>query len=303
MPRGVYGERLARVVHLEHAPSVRVQVLQKAEFAATRLFCHARRADGMTDPTPREEAFLVSLNLRETPAYDYWVEGRPVAAEPLRIGSTNLIDLRDHHVANLREPFDSLLMYVTRDSLRLLSESEGLPQIESLHLAPGRLVDDRVIANLGAALLPAVDEPERANRVFLEHVAIALQVHLVHEYGVIRRQEQRRGGLTAADERRAKDLLMSRIDGDVSIAELAQECGLSRSHFIRAFKASTGRPPYRWLAEQRLRMARELLRDSKLSIADVTQRLGFVNQSHFTRAFAKAYGVTPGAVRPQRNRH
>ena len=53
MPRGVYGERLARVVHLEQAPSVRVQVLQKAEFAATRLFCHARRADGMTDPTPR----------------------------------------------------------------------------------------------------------------------------------------------------------------------------------------------------------------------------------------------------------
>lgn len=301
MPRGVYGERLARVVHLEQAPSVRIQVLQKSEFAATRLFCHRRRADGMTDPTPREDAFLVCLNLREAPAYEYWVEGRPVAAEPLRIGSTNLIDLNVHHVANLREPFDSLLMYVPRASLRLLSESEGLPQVESLNLPPGRLVDDRVIENLGSALLPAVEEPERANRVFVEHIALALQVHLVQQYGGVRQEERRSGALSADDVRRVKDLLMSRLDGDVSIAALASECGLSRSHFIRAFKASTGRPPYRWLAEQRLLQARQLLVDSKLSIVEITERLGFVNQSHFTRAFAKAYGVTPGALRRHRN--
>ncbi|MDQ2645191.1 MAG: AraC family transcriptional regulator [Myxococcota bacterium] len=303
MPRGVYGERLARVARLEQAPSVRVQILQKAEFAATRLYCHARRADGMTEPTPREDAFLVSLNLRESPAYDYWVGGRPVAAEPLRIGSTNLIDLNVHHVANLREPFDSLLMYVSRASLQQLSESEGLPEVESLNLAPGRLVDDSVIANLGATLLPALEQPERANRVFLEHVAIALQVHLVQQYGGVRPAEPRRGALSPEDERRVKDLLMSRIDGDVSIAALASECGLSRSHFIRAFKASTGRPPYRWLAERRLLAARELLVGSKLSIAEITQRLGYVNQSHLTRAFAKAYGVTPGALRRQRKRH
>lgn len=303
MPRGVYGERLARVARLEQAPSVRVQILHKAEFAATRLFCLARRADGMTDATPREDAFLVSLNLRASPAYDYWVAGRPVAVEPLRAGSTHIIDLNVHHVANLREPFDSLLMYVPRASLRLLSESEGLPEVESLYLAPGRLVDDRVIANLGAALLPAVEQPERANRVFLEHVALALQVHLVQHYGGVVRSEPRRGALSPEHERRVKDLLMSRIDGDVSIAALALECRLSRSHFIRAFKASTGRPPYRWLAEQRLLLARELLMDPKLSIAEVTQRLGYVNQSHFTRAFAKAYGVTPGELRRQRNRH
>ncbi len=303
MPRGVYGERLARLARLEQAPCVRVQILQKAEFAATRLYCHARRADGMTEPTPREDAFLVSLNLRESPAYDYWVGGRPVAAEPLRIGSTNLIDLNVHHVANLREPFDSLLMYVSRASLQQLSESEGLPEVESLNLAPGRLVDDSVIANLGATLLPALEQPERANRVFLEHVAIALQVHLVHQYGGVRPAAPRRGALSPEDERRVKDLLMSRIDGDVSIAALASECGLSRSHFIRAFKASTGRPPYRWLAERRLLAARELLVGSKLSIAEITRRLGYVNQSHLTRAFAKAYGVTPGALRRQRKRH
>jgi AraC-like DNA-binding protein len=303
MPRGVYGERLARVARLERAPSVRVQVLQKAEFAATRLYCHARRPDGMTEPTPREDAFLVSLNLRESPAYDYWVGGRPVAAEPLRIGSTNLIDLNEHHVANLREPFDSLLMYVSRASLQLLSESEGLPEVESLNLAPGRLVDDRVIENLGATLLPALEQPEGTNRVFLGHVAIALQVHLIQQYGGVRPPEPRRGALSPEHERRVKDLLMSRLDGDVSIAALADECGLSRSHFIRAFKASTGRPPYRWLAERRLLSARELLLDSKLSIAEITRRLGYVNQSHLTRAFAKAYGVTPGALRRQRKRY
>ena len=64
-----------------------------------------------------------------------------------------------------------------------------------------------------------------------------------------------RGGLSPWQERRAKEAMNANLHGDVSIAELARECGLSNSHFARAFKQATGRPPYQWLLEGRVETA------------------------------------------------
>ena len=90
---------------------------------------------------------------------------------------------------------------------------------------------------------------------------------------------------------------MARLNGEVTLEVLAQECGLSRSHFARAFKKATGLPPHRWLLDRRIERARELLLNSPLPIADVADLCGFADQSHFTRVFTNALGVSPGEWR------
>ena len=57
-------------------------------------------------------------------------------------------------------------------------------------------------------------------------------------------------------ERLAKELLLARLAGEVSLADVARECRLSRSHFSKAFKASTGSSPHAWLTRQRIDRAR-----------------------------------------------
>lgn len=110
----------------------------------------------------------------------------------------------------------------------------------------------------------------------------------------------RRGGLAPWQERRAKAMLLEADDAAVGLLELARACRLSRSHFARAFKATTGASPHRWRAARRLDRAKELLATTELPIRDVAKCCGFADQSHLTRAFAKAMHATPSHWRRTR---
>jgi AraC-like DNA-binding protein len=102
------------------------------------------------------------------------------------------------------------------------------------------------------------------------------------------------GGLTPSQERRAKELLIDSISGDLPLSDLARECGLSLTSFSRAFRKSVGVPPHRWVIQQRIELAKTLLRGDPMSLAEVALECGFSDQSHFTRFFTAAVGASPG---------
>jgi NADP-dependent 3-hydroxy acid dehydrogenase YdfG/AraC-like DNA-binding protein len=138
----------------------------------------------------------------------------------------------------------------------------------------------------------------KAVRVQADHVLLPLCAYFASAYGGLRiPSEPIRGGLASWQERRAKEILRARLDGKVSLAELARECELSRSHFARAFKQSIGTSPHRWLLARRAEKAKDLLIRSKLSLAEIALACGFADQSHFTRVFADLVGTSPGAWR------
>ena len=95
-------------------------------------------------------------------------------------------------------------------------------------------------------------------------------------------------------------MMRSHLDEAVPLAELARACKLSPSHFARAFRQTTGRPPHRWLVEQRIEKAKQLLVDTTLSLAQIAQNCGFADQSHFTRVFAQLVQSSPGQWRRHR---
>jgi AraC-like DNA-binding protein len=90
--------------------------------------------------------------------------------------------------------------------------------------------------------------------------------------------------------------LASRRPG-LGIAELAAESGLSRDYFARAFRATFGMPPRRWLLQERLRAARDLLGRSPMSIKEVARAVGCRDANLFARQFTRAYGRSPRAHR------
>ncbi|HTH75599.1 MAG TPA: AraC family transcriptional regulator [Trinickia sp.] len=103
-----------------------------------------------------------------------------------------------------------------------------------------------------------------------------------------------------ASIRRAK----ARIDDDpcepVTLEGLAAEAGMSRFQLLRGFAREMGLPPHAYLIQRRLALARRLI-EQGMPLAGAAAGAGFADQSHMTRAFVRAFGVTPaqyaGAVR------
>ena len=93
---------------------------------------------------------------------------------------------------------------------------------------------------------------------------------------------------------------MAHLDGRIGLEALAAECRLSRSHFARAFRISTGVSPLRWLAAQRVERTKVLLLNSDLSLEQIAAPCGFADASHLTRSFLRATGLRPGAWRQVR---
>ncbi len=301
-PRGTHERGSGEIARIEDAPAVKMKLLQSSLLAVTRFSCE-RPDHPVTASIPRENAYVVTLERLDTPSHPFWVDGRELQFAPKRRGQCAIFDLNRGLGASLHSRFDNLQVRIPRVALDAVTDDIDAPRVESVATPPGVALDDAVIRHLGAILFSAVEEPERANRLFLDHIAMALHLHLVGAYGHARpRRPLKRGGLPPAQVRRVKDMLLARLNGEVSMQELAALCGLSRSHFARAFRTSVGQPPYRWLLARRVDRARDLLLHSALSLAQIAVESGFASQSHFTTAFVRSVGVSPGAWRRSRRR-
>jgi AraC family transcriptional regulator len=93
----------------------------------------------------------------------------------------------------------------------------------------------------------------------------------------------------------AREKLETELDHPHTISGLARSVGMSMFHFTRVFTELVGRPPHRHLAEARLRAARAMLLSGR-SVTETCFACGFGNLSHFSRSFARRYGVAPSRV-------
>ncbi len=103
-----------------------------------------------------------------------------------------------------------------------------------------------------------------------------------------------RGGLAGGDLRRVRAYIDDHLGERISLEELARQAGVSRFHFARQFRLSTGESPMGYVRRVRVEHSKSILQARGSSIAEVAARLGFSDQSHFTRIFGRLVGVSPG---------
>ena len=198
---------------------------------------------GMTDAQVRAEAYAACVHLDEFISYDIWCDERHESSRALREGAIHINDMRHLWRADIRSSFHVVNFYITQSALDEISEEYGGSGTMELRCPMSNAFVDNVFKNLALALLPAIAHPDEANKLFLEHTARAVKVHLATTYGSLRCQTTwGRGGLAPWQERRAKDMLRADLSGNLSLTELADACRLSVSHFSQAFKQTVGCP-------------------------------------------------------------
>ena len=291
-----FGERLATRLRAEEARTIVTRILRTADMAVTETRCDDP-IPGLSHPIQREDAYLVALTLRDFPRRKYWQDGRQMPVCDLRLGQVDLHDLKCGPVALLDQPYHDLFFYIPRNAFDAIADDSDAARIGDLNHSPVAF-DDATIAHLGWAALPAVRNPEQANQLFLDHVFLALGTYVAQRYGGLRPPSRPvAGGLAPWQVKRAKEIFSAKLDNSVALKEVARECGLSLSYFSRAFRHSVGVPPHTWLLQRRIEVAKEKLRDRRLSVSQVALACGFADQSHLTRVFTRMVGISPAAWR------
>lgn len=93
------------------------------------------------------------------------------------------------------------------------------------------------------------------------------------------------------------DLIEARLDGELTVQDIADALGLSAGFFCRALRTAIGKSPHDHIIDRRVARARTLLADAALDLSAVAHASGFASHAHMTATFRKRLGVTPRELR------
>ena len=289
---------VAHCLGLKTAPLLTTRSLPGQQISATHIVCGPEHI-GMTARVPREDTFQVAINLTDMPIHEVWSKGRPLISEGWAEDSMRIVNLAGDIAGRIFYPHEVIGLDIPRASLDSFTDEAGGRRAANLSCPPG--TKDLTVTHLVRALLPAFARPQEASALFVDHTILAVCSHLVqrHGGGIFQSAAITRGGLTPAQTARAKDLLANNLKADLCIADIAKECGVSRQHFIKAFKKTVGCTPHQWLQRQRVNLVKDLLGNTPMPISEIALKAGFADQSHLTRVFGAFVGDTPAVWRRQ----
>ncbi len=251
----------------------------------------------------RSDGYLLCLQRKRRPPAQRWMDGKRIDACTVAPGQFMLFDMTKQHAAVHYGAVDCVSLYTPRVALDRLHEEHGLPAFTTLRGVHGASHADGQIHRLMECVVPAFDHPDTACELFLDQVALAILAYLAHAYGERDQAfKTMKGGLAPWQQRRVEALLRENPRGELTLETLGRECGLSRAHFARSFKITTGKSPMAWLQAQRLARAQDLLAHTLLSLSEVAHACGYVDQSHLSRTFVKHFGTAPGEWRRLRRK-
>jgi AraC family transcriptional regulator len=157
---------------------------------------------------------------------------------------------------------------------------------------------DPLIQHMGLALKAELAVGGADSRLYAESMVTALSAHLLRRY--TSRQQINRdytGGLPKYKRDRAIAYIHENLDQNITLAELSNIVKMSPHYFATLFKQSTGLSPHQYITKCRIETAKQLLIKQELTIVEISQQVGFQNQSHFTRVFRQHAKTTPKIYR------
>jgi AraC-like DNA-binding protein len=232
-------------------------------------------------------AFLINLRGEARIGQDF-IEGRSVGFRPRRPGS--LIFVPAHHEWTGWDEGDETGSYL------LMTIDPGFAELSlgQEHLAalkPSIGFRNNMIEASLQRVVSELRNPDPISIVMAESQAVQALAHLIRLSGTD--EEILKGGLSLAQLQRIFTIIEDRLSTPPNLDELAGAIGVSRRHFFRAFKQSTGKTPHRYLAEYRLERTLDLLRSTDLLATEIAIECGFSSSSHFTYTFKRAFGLRP----------
>lgn len=181
-----------------------------------------------------------------------------------------------------------------------LMDDYNLPAVPARSIRHSCGAQDEVINQIGLSVLSEMMSPTAAGRMLVETSSLLLAARLAHshlETELIRPPIGSRHRLDDGRLRRVFAYVEEHLCQGISVADLANVACLSVFHFTRAFAATMGVPPHRYVSQRRLESAKAMIATGRASLGEIAIDCQFSSQSSFTRAFRRATGMTPAEYR------
>jgi AraC family transcriptional regulator len=163
-------------------------------------------------------------------------------------------------------------------------------------LTPQIVVEDTVIAALLTNMAAEVAEGCPGGTLYGESVSLSLSSYLLGRFALKRATQQALRKFSQVEARRVTDYIHANLDRALNLTELAELVQLRPRSFFRIFSSTFGTTPHRYIIEQRVDVAKQLIARGH-RLAEMAVKLGFASQSHFASVFRKVAGMPPGQFR------
>ncbi len=292
-----YGQKFVSPFKADSVSQLAVSGPKKSRLLVSRLRRDTPGHGLVTAPQQEGGAvYSVLLQLREQTSRELFVADKCVHRGSYAARTTSIVNHLERPMANLLSPFDNLMFTVPQITLDEIADERGVARVNQLYCRAGGVFDETVW-HLGNALLPVLERPNEVGALYAQQLMLAINTYFAQTFGGLRQPKDKAGMLASWQLKRATESMTSLADDDLSLKELASQCGLSISYFVRAFKSTTGDSPHRWILRHRIECAKSMLAQGDASLVDIATSCGFADQSHFTRMFRSFVGVTPAAWR------
>jgi AraC-like DNA-binding protein/mannose-6-phosphate isomerase-like protein (cupin superfamily) len=208
------------------------------------------------------------------------------ANEDLKLVSMNFQPeiVRSGKVAGEEEYYLSPFLYQGADFAHVISRSENL----------SREVFDLIVKIHRE--LPALTLLNRmAIRTYLKMILFLLFKHYSKRFGSAEMLDRERINLQRLQP--VFDLLEHSFAQPIKVRDAARVCAMSSSHFMRFFKVTVGQTFCSYVTSFRIAKAQYMLMNQEVSIAEISQQVGFCSQSYFGEVFRELVGTTPRTYR------
>jgi AraC family transcriptional regulator len=169
---------------------------------------------------------------------------------------------------------------------------------DKLELQPILKAADPQMYNLALQFKQELQNNSLGGELYSESLANLFNIHLLRNYCTSTpRLRSSSGGLSTKKLQQAIDYIQAHLDEKLSLESIALELNLSVHYFCELFTQSTGIPPYKYVLQQRVDRAQQLLKNSQKSLSEIALDCGFADQSHLSRHFTKLTRISPKKYR------
>lgn len=159
---------------------------------------------------------------------------------------------------------------------------------------------DKHLHTLALWTLKELNDGDSFSTETLDALVTLSYVHVLRNYSSLAGRPSPTGGLSPKVLRKVKDFIHANRTRSLTIEELASVALLSPTHFLRAFRQSTGQSPHQFVLAARLAHARELILTGDAPLSSIAMSAGFSSHSHMTAQMKRAWGITPSEMRRKR---
>jgi AraC family transcriptional regulator len=197
---------------------------------------------------------------------------------------------------------DCLVVHVAPSLIAQVAGSASRGDPAKIEILNEFCTRDPEIQRLALRLWSEYQAHDIASGMSAESLGIQMAVHLLRKYSTMRRPSHSSPGeLSPTAYERAVDYIEANLANDLTIQDIADALSMSASHFAHSFKQTSGVTPHQFVMERRIEVAKALLRETTLPIANLSSRVGFSTHSHFCVTFQRLTGETPSAYRRGRS--